>query len=130
MAKRVRRARRRGQRGELRSGGPHIQASVRRPLTSALGVGVASMMLTTGALAQSGTDTLPTIEVQGDTGGGYQATQSSMSRMPTPLLNTPQTVNVVTQKVIQDQRSNNMVDDMRYVPGVTFTAGEGGQQGG
>src|SRR5262245_39967690 len=108
MAKRKRRARRRGHQGELRSSSPHIQASARKPLTSALGVGVASMMLTTGALAQSGTDTLPTIEVQGDTGGGYQATQSSMSRMPTPLLNTPQTVNVVTQRVIQEQRSTTM----------------------
>src|SRR5262247_3917685 len=84
-----------------------IQASVRRPVTPAA-IGVASVMLTTTAFGQSGSDVLPTIDVQGDKGGGYQATQSSMSRMPTPLLDTPQTVNVVTQKVIQDQRSTTM----------------------
>ena len=107
-------------------GPPHILASAKKPLASAA---FASVMLTTSALAQSGTDVLPTIEVQGNTGGGYQATQSSMSRMPTPLLNTPQTVNVVTQQVIQDQRSTTMDDALRYVPGITFSTGEGGQQG-
>src|SRR5262249_18824519 len=105
-----------------------IQASVRKPITPAA-IGVASVMLTTTAFGQSSSDVLPTIEVQGETGGGYQATQSTLSRYPVPLRDTPQTVNVVTQQVIQEQRATTMDDALRYVPGITFSAGEGGQQG-
>src|SRR5215831_13727247 len=130
MSKHRRRSGRRrhhGARGR-RAGAAHILATPRKPLTPAA-LGVASVMLTTGAFAQS-SETLPTIEVQGETGGGgYQATQSTLSRYPVPLIDTPQTVNVVTQKVIQDQRSTTMDDALRYVPGITFAAGEGGQQG-
>jgi catecholate siderophore receptor len=86
-------------------------------------------MLSTTALAQSSETNLPTIEVQGETGGGYQATSSTIPRLPVPLRDTPQTVNVVTQQVIQEQRVTSMEDALRYVPGITFSAGEGGQQG-
>jgi catecholate siderophore receptor len=60
---------------------------------------------------------------------GYQATQQSITRLPTPLRDTPQTVNVVTQQVLQTQRITTMEDALRTVPGITFQAGEGGQQG-
>jgi catecholate siderophore receptor len=105
-----------------------LRASMARPLTHAT-ISVASVMLSTTALAQGSETNLPTIEVQGDTGGGYQATSSTIPRLPVPLLDTPQTVNVVTQQVIQEQRVTTMEDALRYVPGITFSAGEGGQQG-
>jgi len=38
---------------------------------------------------------LPTIDVSGSNQGGYQATQQSITRLQTPLLDTPQTINVV-----------------------------------
>ena len=61
---------------------------------------------------------------------GYQApSQAGISRLPVPLRDTPQTVNVVTQQVIQEQRLTSMEDALRTVPGITFNAGEGGQQG-
>ncbi|WP_424629070.1 TonB-dependent receptor [Bradyrhizobium sp. SYSU BS000235] len=92
---------------------------------------LASMMLATGAIAQ---EALPTIDVQetnnnGANGGGYQATSSQLSRIPTPLIDTPQTINVVPKQVIQEQRQTTMEDALRSVPGITFAAGEGGQQG-
>ena len=54
---------------------------------------------------------------------------SSLTRVPTPLRDTPQTVNVVPQQVIQDQNASNVQDALRNVAGVTFRAGEGGNQG-
>jgi catecholate siderophore receptor len=60
---------------------------------------------------------------------GYQATTPSLTRLPTPILDTPQTVNVVTQQVIQEQVSATVKDALRNVAGVTFRAGEGGNQG-
>ena len=92
---------------------------------------LASMMLATGALAQ---EALPTIDVQetnnnNGAGGGYQTTTPQLSRIPTPLIDTPQTVNVVPKQVIEEQRQTTMEDALRSVPGITFAAGEGGQQG-
>lgn len=109
------------------SSSPFIRSSVRKPGTAMLGL--ASVMMATNAMAQ---ETLPTIDVQetGGNGGGYQAPATSqLSRMPVPLRDTPQTVNVVTQQVMQDQASTSVQDALRNVPGITFTAGEGGVQG-
>lgn len=93
-------------------------------------LGLASVMLATNAIAQ---EALPTIDVQETANnggaGGYQASAPQVSRIPTPLLNTPQTVNVVTQQVLQEQRLTSMEDALRTVPGITFAAGEGGNQG-
>ena len=72
---------------------------------------------------------LPTIDVSGNNQGGYQATQQSITRLQTPLLDTPQTINVVPQQEIQERRLTTMEDALRTVPGITFSAGEGGQQG-
>ncbi len=91
-------------------------------------VSLASLM---GASAASGQESglqLPTIDVTGDQ-GGYHATQQSIGRLQTPLKDTPQTVNVVPQQVIKEQRAVSMEDALRSVPGITFSAGEGGQQG-
>jgi catecholate siderophore receptor len=100
-------------------------------LGSAL-VGMASLVFATGASAQEAAPeagiALPTIDIFGGD-QGYQATQSTITRIPTPLRDTPQTINVVPEKVIQEQRAVTMEDALRNVPGITFSAGEGGQQG-
>ncbi len=92
-------------------------------------VSLASLMGATVASGQESGMQLPTIDVTGDQSGGYQATQQSINRLQTPLKDTPQTVNVVTQQVIQEKRAVSMEDALRTVPGITFSAGEGGQQG-
>ncbi len=92
-------------------------------------VSLASLMGATAAHAQQAGSTLPTIDVTGDQNGGYQATQQSINRLQTPLKDTPQTINVVPQQVIQEKRATSMEDALRTVPGITFSAGEGGQQG-
>ncbi len=66
-------------------------------------------------------------------GAGIQGygppTQAGVSRYTVPLRNVPQTVNVVTQQLMQDQRTTSVTEALRNVPGITFTAGEGGVQG-
>src|SRR5262249_62287834 len=76
-----------------------------------------------------GSSELRTVDVESQQAGGYRAPASSIARMPVPLRDTPQTVNVVTQQIVQEQRSLTMEDALRYIPGITFSAGEGGQQG-
>jgi catecholate siderophore receptor len=80
------------------------------------------------ATAASGQEALPQIDVLAS-GGGYQTINPSLARLPTPLLNTPQSVNVVPEKVIQEQNASNVKDALRNVAGITFRAGEGGNQG-
>src|SRR5262245_57507765 len=120
MARRNRRSNRRPL-ARKASGSP-IRATMARPFSPAA-ISVASMVLTTSALAQSSSETLPTIDVQGEGGGGYQVTNSTIGRLPVPLLDTPQTVNVVPQQIIQEQRATTMEDALRAVPGITFAAG-------
>jgi catecholate siderophore receptor len=111
--------------GAARTG---IHGVTRKPFGHAA-VGVASVLLAGGAAAQESTQ-LPTIDVQSDNGTGYQAPVSaSNSRMTAPLLSTPSTVNVVNEQVIRDQNVSNVKDALRNVSGITFRAGEGGNQG-
>jgi catecholate siderophore receptor len=105
-----------------------IRGTARKPFSHAA-VGVASALLATGAAAQENT-ALPTIDLQNDNGSSYQTpTNASNGRIATPLLNTPSTVNVVNEQVIKDQNVSTVKEALRNVSGVTFRAGEGGNQG-
>jgi len=56
---------------------------------------------------------------------GYKAEISSSStRTETPLLDTAQSISVVTQDQIRDQNITNMEEALRYVPGVSIQQGE------
>lgn len=95
-------------------------------------VSLASLMAASTASAQEGGGSgvaLPTIDVTGNQDTGYQATQQSITRLPTAIIDTPQTLNVVTQQLIKEQHFTSMEDALRSVPGITFSAGEGAQQG-
>ena len=84
------------------------------------------MMLATGASAQ---DALPEINVVGDDGSSYQTINPGLTRVPTPLLSTPQSIAVIPDKIVQEQATANVKDALRNVAGITFRAGEGGNQG-
>lgn len=57
---------------------------------------------------------------------GYNAKKSrSATRTETTLKDTPQSVSVVTQDVIQDQSIQSISEAVRYIPGVTASQGEG-----
>lgn len=47
-----------------------------------------------------------------------------------PILDTPQTINVVPQEVIKDQNATTLRDVLRNVPGIAVQAGEGGVPNG
>lgn len=59
----------------------------------------------------------------------YKVTRgTSAMRTDTPLIDVPQTVNVVTVKQIEDQAANSIGDAIRYVPGVFSAQGEGNRE--
>ncbi|MFZ5700736.1 MAG: TonB-dependent receptor [Pseudomonadota bacterium] len=57
---------------------------------------------------------------------GYVATNSvTATKTDTPLIDVPQTINVVTREQLDDQAQHSIADVLRYVPGATVGQGEG-----
>jgi catecholate siderophore receptor len=57
---------------------------------------------------------------------GYVAKETvTATKTDTPLIDVPQTVNVITREQIEDQAQHSIADVLRYVPGVTIGQGEG-----
>jgi catecholate siderophore receptor len=75
--------------------------------------------------------TLPEVQVQDSAvGEDYAAGASSVgAKTPTPLRDIPQVVNVVPRAVMDAQQANTLTEALRYVPGITLSAGEGGAIG-
>ncbi len=53
----------------------------------------------------------------------------ALSRYTEPVLDTPQSISVVPQFVMQQQNATTLRDTLRNVPGISLAAGEGGSQG-
>jgi catecholate siderophore receptor len=59
----------------------------------------------------------------------YKVTNNvSGMRTDTPLIDVPQSVNIVSVKQIEDQAANSIGDAIRYVPGVFSAQGEGNRE--
>jgi catecholate siderophore receptor len=59
-----------------------------------------------------------------ETGPYVTQTTSSATKTPTPLLDVPQAVSIVTREQIKDQLMASVGDVVRYVPGITAHQGE------
>ena len=57
---------------------------------------------------------------------GYKVDEASSPKYTAPLLDTPQTVTVVPQELIQEQNALSLRQVLSNVSGITFAAGEGG----
>jgi catecholate siderophore receptor len=73
------------------------------------------------------TITLPPVVVQDQ--GSYYTPESSLSRVPVPLKDVPQSITVVPQQLMQERAASSFQDALKNVPGISFQAGEGGVQG-
>jgi len=68
---------------------------------------------------------LPPVVVQ-DQNSPYVVPQSSLSKFPVPLKDTPQSITIVPEKLIEEQAGTTLRDALRNVPGIAVAAGEGG----
>jgi catecholate siderophore receptor len=64
-------------------------------------------------------------DVRTGTVGYYTNSTSVATRTNTPLVDIPQSINVITKDFISDQSQQNLTDVTRYVPGVDVHQGEG-----
>ncbi len=56
----------------------------------------------------------------------YNRTQIESDKATAPLLDTPQTVSVVTREVIRERGARTLAEVLRNTPGISFDAGENG----
>lgn len=66
-----------------------------------------------------------TFEARTGTAGYISNSTSVATKSNTPLINIPQSVNVLTKDFIKDQNFQGLTDVTRYVPGVAIHQGEG-----
>jgi catecholate siderophore receptor len=87
----------------------------------------------TGGTASEDEDAvLPEISVSSEREASppFRADKSStVTKIPTPLRDIPQSISVVTEELIESQRAFNLRDALRNVSGLTIAAGEGGRTG-
>jgi catecholate siderophore receptor len=89
--------------------------------------GVTSLVAVSGAFGQ-------TLAASADGASGIEtvnvtARRTSLDKLTASVLNTPQSINVVPQVVIQQQGVTNLQDALKNVPGITLNSGEGGAHG-
>lgn len=71
--------------------------------------------------------TLPAISVQGSTAADYKADTSANPKYTAPLLDTPQTIQVIKEQVLREQGATNLTEALRNTPGAgAFYLGENG----
>ena len=100
---------------------------------SAIGMALAQGVVAQPASPPAPTEApvqLPPISVQGaDLQQGYQTSVPSLSKLTQPLLDTPQSITVIPQQLMEDQGVTAVRDALRNVPGISLAAGEAGAQG-
>nr|WP_246013068.1 TonB-dependent siderophore receptor [Pigmentiphaga humi] len=102
-------------------------------LAAAIG-GALAMMPALQAQAQSATSAdaphtsgqLAPITVRGDNDTPYKADSSASQKFTAPLVDTPKTVTVIPQEIIENTASTTLTEALRLTPGISFGAGEGG----
>ncbi len=57
--------------------------------------------------------------------GDYAATEANSTKTGTALIDTPQTIQVVTRQQLDDQAQHSLGEVLRYIPGITVGQGEG-----
>ena len=103
---------------------PGIRSTSRRALNAAAVAGIAGLGLSTAAHADAANDENAT-EVSGVQVEGKKAELLS-PKLTAPLRDTPKSISVISQDLIQETAAASLVEALRTVPGITFGAGEGG----
>ncbi|MGH7845008.1 MAG: TonB-dependent receptor [Candidatus Binatia bacterium] len=109
-------------------------AKTLRKICLAAGEGVGRAVAFSFALASNAsaaepkkeeTFTLPPVVVQ-EQGKPYVVPQSSLPKFPVPLKDTPQSITIVPERLMEEQAATTVQEALRNVPGIGLQAGEGG----
>jgi catecholate siderophore receptor len=90
-------------------------------LPAFLALGCVGLFATPATAADDAEDAAATIVVT-----GKQTTEVQSPKSVAPLIDTPQTVTVISDQVLRKQNLLTLRDALATIPGITFGAGEGG----
>src|SRR5262245_54621620 len=93
------------------------------PLLTVAWIGVTPVIVRADDTAST-PKTLPKVTVEADE-ETYKAETGASLKTDAPLRDTPQSITVVTRKLMDDQSMQNIADVVRYVPGIGMAQGEG-----
>ncbi len=100
----------------------------RTPLTPALLLAVLSPVTAQAAPETTTSERKPTqldgVDVHAS------RVESTSTKLTAPLLDTPKSISVISQSIIEQTAAITLLDALRTVPGITFGAGEGGNPTG
>lgn len=84
--------------------------------------------LPVAAVAQEAEKTLPamTVKAAATVDVPYKADKAANQKYTEPLLDTPQTIQVIKKEVLQEQGAASLMDALRNTPGITMQLGENG----
>ncbi|MBF6616110.1 MAG: TonB-dependent siderophore receptor [Candidimonas sp.] len=92
---------------------------------SLLHLAIVAALATPGmAAAQTDVSELAPVRVQGSV-PAFKPEAVQSVKFQAPLLDTPQTINIVPSEVLKQQGAQSLQDVLSNVPGITFSAGEG-----
>lgn len=90
----------------------------------------AAVLLTTPILLSAESTVLENVEVETNQninyGETYKVNKSSSSKVTQDLIDTPQTIQVITKKVMEEQKATTLQEALRNTPGITLLLGEQG----
>jgi len=110
-----------------RLGAPHAHALALAALSLPGAALAQSAAAPAAAASQPAAATLPTVKVQAAREGEYKVDTVSSPKFTQPLLDTPQTITVITKELAQQQGATTLTEALRNTPGVsTFYVGENG----
>lgn len=95
--------------------------SARRAATGFVALGCVGFIASAPAMAEDAAEASDRIVVT-----GVAEKQTSSAKDTAPIVDTPRTVNVISEEVIANTGSFSLEDALRTVPGITLGAGEGG----
>jgi len=99
-----------------------VRAYARRAWTPAAVAGLAGLALAPQAQAEDAPHEVAGVQVE-----GHLAAEPVSPKFTADLLDTPRSVTVIPQVVIEQTAATSLQDILRTSPGITFGAGEGGQ---
>jgi catecholate siderophore receptor len=93
--------------------------------SSILAIALGQLIIVSAHAEEISADSNEPIVVNGTASDYTVASTNSATKTDTPLIDVPQSINIVTKEQIEDQALHSIGDVLRYVPGTTVGQGEG-----
>src|SRR5215471_18671198 len=108
---------------ELRS---LLRGAMQRFLAACVALGPSASWAQESPASEKVEKTMETVKA---TDAGAQLPTTQIGKLPQSLRDIPQTMTVISREILDAQAATRLTDALRNVPGITISAGEGGQIG-